>query len=78
MRYMESNKGVAWVGQPDTLEAAKALEGRGMVVKVGEFEGKPYYRMTRKGETSMGIGVEAGSLKTQLGAVSLEPKGALP
>jgi len=66
LNYMKSNNMVAWIGKPDTLEAAKALESRGIVERIGEFEGKPYYRLSRKGEESLGL---APTSSIKMGAI---------
>jgi len=48
INYMKSNNCMAKVGKPDTMEAAAALERRGMIEKVGSHKGQPIYHMTDK------------------------------
>ena len=48
--YLIKNRGVAWVGKPDTLEVASRLVKEGYLKQDGEKEGKPVFKVTTSGK----------------------------
>ena len=75
IKYMKANNLIARVGNPETLESAKALEDRGIVKHIGDDdEGKPIYRITKAGQAKLGMGSEPTTEGIKTGALKL-PKG---
>ena len=58
VKYLSDHKGEAWVGNPETLKVAKQMEENQLLAKVGEKEGKPYYRLTEKGILFVGYSLK--------------------
>ena len=59
MTYLRHHDCIAKCGKPDTLDAAAALEKRGMIARVGEWSGPNpgiIFHLTEKGMGAFGYG----------------------